>query len=93
MVIYSPHISRLSPQNYDQNRNLLCSVFKVVRLGMFEVHSHDLVRALVKRAEGLLQKLVTHMLQGHQEFNSKWVTDRFPKHLVSNLLVIHVTDL
>lgn len=38
---------------------------------MFEVHSHDLVRALVKRAEGLLDKLITHMLQGHQEFNNK----------------------
>ncbi|XP_026109897.1 LOW QUALITY PROTEIN: dynein heavy chain 7, axonemal-like [Carassius auratus] len=47
------------------------NTLKVVRLGMFEVHSHDLVRALVKRAEGLLHKLVTHMLQGHQEFNNK----------------------
>ncbi|KAK7169080.1 hypothetical protein R3I93_005162 [Phoxinus phoxinus] len=47
------------------------STLKVVRLGMFEVHSHDLVCALVKRAEGLLEKLVTHMLQGHQEFNNK----------------------
>ncbi|TRY59213.1 hypothetical protein DNTS_014611 [Danionella cerebrum] len=44
---------------------------KVVRLGMFELHAHDLVRGLVKRAEGLLQKLVTHMLHGHQEFNNK----------------------
>lgn len=63
-----------------------------MRLGMFEVHSHDLVRALVKRAEGLLQKLVTHMLQGHQEFNNKWVIYQFPKHFASNLLVICVTD-
>ncbi|KAL7881400.1 hypothetical protein AOLI_G00082480 [Acnodon oligacanthus] len=44
---------------------------KVVRLGMFEVHSHELVRALVKRAEGLREKLVTHMLQEHQTFNKK----------------------
>ncbi|XP_036417740.1 dynein heavy chain 7, axonemal [Colossoma macropomum] len=44
---------------------------KVVRLGMFEVLSHELVRALVKRAEGLREKLVTHMLQEHQIFNKK----------------------
>ncbi|KAL7866083.1 hypothetical protein SRHO_G00113300 [Serrasalmus rhombeus] len=44
---------------------------KVVRLGMFEVHSHELVRALVKHAEGLREKLVTHMLQEHQTFNKK----------------------
>lgn len=60
---------------------------------MFEVHSHDLVRALVKRAEGLLEKLVTHMLQGHQEFNNKWDTDGFLNIFVSNLLVICVIDL
>ncbi|XP_051998583.1 dynein axonemal heavy chain 7 [Xyrauchen texanus] len=47
------------------------STLKVVRLGMYEVHSHELVRTLVKRAEGLLEKLVTHMLQGHQELNKK----------------------
>lgn len=60
---------------------------------MFEVHSHDLVRALVKRAEGLLEKLVSHMLQGHQEFNKKWDTDKFLNIFVSNLLVICVIDL
>nr|XP_055071765.1 dynein axonemal heavy chain 7 [Misgurnus anguillicaudatus] len=47
------------------------STVKVVRLGMFEVHSHELVRSLVKRAEGLKQRLVTQMLKDHQEFNKK----------------------
>ncbi|KAA0715776.1 Dynein heavy chain 7, axonemal [Triplophysa tibetana] len=47
------------------------SIVKVVPLGLFEVHSHELVRALVKRAEGLMERMVTHMLQNHQEFNEK----------------------
>ncbi|XP_024258908.2 dynein axonemal heavy chain 7 isoform X2 [Oncorhynchus tshawytscha] len=51
---------------------------KVVRLGMFEVHCHELVRALVKRAEGLRQHLVTHMLENHQEMNKK-LCDEFEK--------------
>ncbi|XP_067117728.1 dynein axonemal heavy chain 7 [Osmerus mordax] len=51
---------------------------KVVRLGMFEVHSHELVRALVKRAEGLCQKLIARMLQDHQVFNQK-LCDEFEK--------------
>ncbi|XP_062861638.1 dynein axonemal heavy chain 7 [Trichomycterus rosablanca] len=46
---------------------------KVVRLGMFEVHSHDLIRALVKRAEDLKQKLVTCMLEDHQKLNMKLI--------------------
>ncbi|XP_078119357.1 dynein axonemal heavy chain 7 [Sander vitreus] len=44
---------------------------KVVRLGMFEVQSHKLVHSLVKRAQELQQKLVTRMLQDHQEINKK----------------------
>ncbi|XP_076854479.1 dynein axonemal heavy chain 7 isoform X2 [Brachyhypopomus gauderio] len=47
------------------------STRKVVRLGMFEVHSHELVSALVKRAQGLGQKLLTHMLEDQQKFNKK----------------------
>uniref|UniRef100_A0A3B4DBH6 Dynein axonemal heavy chain 7 n=1 Tax=Pygocentrus nattereri TaxID=42514 RepID=A0A3B4DBH6_PYGNA len=50
---------------------------KVVRLGMFEVHSHELVRALVKHAEGLREKLVTHMLQEHQTFNKNKEEDAY----------------
>ncbi|XP_074514231.1 dynein axonemal heavy chain 7 isoform X2 [Sebastes fasciatus] len=44
---------------------------KVVRLGMFEVQSHKLIHALVKRAQELQQKLVTRLLQDHQEINKK----------------------
>ncbi|XP_026865841.2 dynein heavy chain 7, axonemal [Electrophorus electricus] len=51
---------------------------KVVRLGMFEVHSHELVGALVRRAQGLRQKLVTHMLEDQQRFNKK-LCDEFEK--------------
>ncbi|KAM9347669.1 dynein axonemal heavy chain 7 [Symphorus nematophorus] len=42
---------------------------KVVRLGMFEVQSHRLIHSLVKRAQELQQKLLTWMLQDHQEIN------------------------
>lgn len=52
-------------------RHVYFPVFQVVRLGMFEVHSHELVRALVKRAEGLMERMVTHMLQDHQQLNKK----------------------
>ncbi|XP_041805973.1 dynein heavy chain 7, axonemal [Chelmon rostratus] len=44
---------------------------KVVRLGMFEVQSHKLLHTLFKRAQELQQKLVTRMLQDHQEINKK----------------------
>uniref|UniRef100_UPI003AAEEA19 dynein axonemal heavy chain 7 n=1 Tax=Centroberyx gerrardi TaxID=166262 RepID=UPI003AAEEA19 len=51
---------------------------KVVRLGMFEVHSHELICSLAKRAEGLRQKLVTRTLQDHQEINKK-LCDEFER--------------
>uniref|UniRef100_A0A665VEB7 Dynein axonemal heavy chain 7 n=1 Tax=Echeneis naucrates TaxID=173247 RepID=A0A665VEB7_ECHNA len=44
---------------------------KVIRLGMFEVQSHKLIHSLVKRAHELQQKLITHMLQDHQDRNKK----------------------
>ncbi|XP_026231920.1 dynein heavy chain 7, axonemal isoform X2 [Anabas testudineus] len=44
---------------------------KVLRLGMFEVQSHKLIRSLIERAEELQQKLVTRMLHCHQEINKK----------------------
>ncbi|XP_061547478.1 dynein axonemal heavy chain 7 isoform X6 [Phycodurus eques] len=43
---------------------------KVVSLGMFEVQSHKLIQALVTRASDLQQKLVSRMLQGHQDINT-----------------------
>ncbi|KAI5107507.1 dynein heavy chain 7, axonemal isoform X1 [Silurus meridionalis] len=51
---------------------------KVVRLGMFEVHCHELIHALVKRAEGLRETLVTRMLKDHQNCN-KTLCDEFEK--------------
>ncbi|KAM4730848.1 dynein axonemal heavy chain 7 [Anableps anableps] len=43
---------------------------KVVQLGMFEIHSHNLIDSLVKRALDLKQKLAVQMLQDHQEINN-----------------------
>ncbi|XP_054642367.1 dynein axonemal heavy chain 7 [Dunckerocampus dactyliophorus] len=51
---------------------------KVVRLGMFEVQSRKLIQSLVKRAQELQQKLVSRMLQGHQEINAT-LCDEFEK--------------
>ncbi|XP_056144845.1 dynein axonemal heavy chain 7 [Lampris incognitus] len=51
---------------------------KVVRLGMFEVHSHELILSLVKRAEGLRQKLIAWMLADHHEINRK-LCDEFKR--------------
>ncbi|XP_015226728.1 PREDICTED: dynein heavy chain 7, axonemal [Cyprinodon variegatus] len=47
----------------------------VVRLGMFEVHSHRLLGSLVERAQELNQKLTTKMLQDHQGINRRLCTD------------------
>ncbi|CAJ1078792.1 dynein heavy chain 7%2C axonemal [Xyrichtys novacula] len=52
----------------DQIESTSC---KVVRLGIFEVQSHKLLHSLVKRAQGLQQKLISRMLQDHQELNKK----------------------
>lgn len=41
---------------------------------MFEVHCHELIHALVKRAEGLRKKLVTRLLKDHQDCNEKSVS-------------------
>ncbi|XP_029937135.1 dynein heavy chain 7, axonemal [Myripristis murdjan] len=51
---------------------------KVEHFGMFTVHAHGLICSLVKRAEGLQQKLVTRMLQEHQEINKK-LSDEFER--------------
>ncbi|XP_028992896.1 dynein axonemal heavy chain 7 [Betta splendens] len=42
---------------------------KVVRLGMFEVRCHKLIHSLIERAQKLQQKLVSRILQEHQEIN------------------------
>ncbi|TSM60567.1 Dynein heavy chain 7, axonemal [Bagarius yarrelli] len=51
---------------------------KVVRLGIFEVHCDELIQTLVRRAEGLREKLVSRMLRDHQECNKK-LSDEFEK--------------
>ncbi|XP_052236951.1 dynein axonemal heavy chain 7-like isoform X2 [Dreissena polymorpha] len=42
---------------------------KVLRLGMFELHCDDLIRALSKRADALCTKLLGRMARDHQEEN------------------------
>ena len=42
---------------------------KVIRLGMFEVHCDDLIRALAKRADGLCSRMLAKMSKDHQEAN------------------------
>jgi dynein heavy chain, axonemal len=44
---------------------------KVVNVGMFELHCEELIRALAKRAEGLLNKLLEKMLNEHFEMNKQ----------------------
>jgi len=38
---------------------------------MFEVHAQELISALSKRADELQQKLITRMLEDHQQMNKK----------------------
>ncbi|KAI1899404.1 hypothetical protein AGOR_G00061430 [Albula goreensis] len=57
---------------------------KVIRLGMFEVHCADLIAALVRRTEGLCQKLVAQMLEDHQVIN-KQLCEEFEKITVKAL--------
>ncbi|XP_033097643.1 dynein heavy chain 7, axonemal-like isoform X2 [Anneissia japonica] len=44
---------------------------KVIRLGMFEVHCDELIRALSKRADALASKLLARMCKDHAEANRK----------------------
>ncbi|XP_076451419.1 dynein axonemal heavy chain 7-like [Babylonia areolata] len=43
----------------------------VVRVGMFEVHCDELIRALAKRSDNLRSKLLNKMCNDHQEENKK----------------------
>jgi len=49
------------------------SFTQVQRLGMFEVHCDELIRALSKRAEQISNKLLARMCKDHQEANKAWV--------------------
>ncbi|XP_041433138.1 dynein heavy chain 7, axonemal isoform X2 [Xenopus laevis] len=51
---------------------------KFIRLGMFELHCDELIRALAKRSEAISGKLVTKMFSVHQEVN-KMLCDEFER--------------
>ena len=42
---------------------------RTIRLGMFEVHADELIRALVKRAEGIADKVLDRILEEHRNIN------------------------
>lgn len=44
---------------------------KIVRVGMFELHCDEIIRALVKRSENLMNKLLDRMLDEHFAYNKK----------------------
>ncbi|XP_073074509.1 dynein axonemal heavy chain 7 isoform X1 [Manis javanica] len=44
---------------------------KTVRLGMFEMHCEELIRALVKRADIICGKFIAKMFSNHQEVNTR----------------------
>ncbi|KAK2500550.1 hypothetical protein MC885_013342, partial [Smutsia gigantea] len=44
---------------------------KTVRLGMFEMHCEELIRALVKRADIICGKFIAKMISNHQEVNTR----------------------
>jgi dynein heavy chain len=44
---------------------------KVVRLGMFEVHCDELIRALAKRSESIANKLLARMQSDHAKESDK----------------------
>ncbi|BFZ21958.1 hypothetical protein BsWGS_24997 [Bradybaena similaris] len=49
------------------------SSVKILRLGMFEVHCDELIRALTKRADYLKKRLLIKMCEDHQRENKKLV--------------------
>ncbi|XP_073402803.1 dynein axonemal heavy chain 7 [Dendrobates tinctorius] len=51
---------------------------KIIRLGMFELHCDELIRALTKRTEAICGKLVGKMFKDHQESNRR-LCDEFEK--------------
>ncbi|XP_075466156.1 dynein axonemal heavy chain 7 [Ascaphus truei] len=51
---------------------------KFIRLGMFELHCDELIRALAKRSEAICGKLIAKMFKDHQETNKR-LCDEFEK--------------
>ena len=50
---------------------------KVIPFGLFELHCDSLLRTLVKKAEGIVSKLVTRMAKEHDEMNKQLVPFAF----------------
>ncbi|XP_041119882.1 dynein heavy chain 7, axonemal isoform X1 [Polyodon spathula] len=48
---------------------------KMTRMGMFELHCDELIRSLVKRAEGLCDKIIAKLLKDHQDTNRQLCED------------------
>ncbi|CAL8240697.1 unnamed protein product [Merluccius merluccius] len=48
---------------------------KVVHLGMFQVHSQELIQALSRRADTLQQKLIARLLEDHRQMNKQLCDD------------------
>ena len=46
---------------------------RVIPLGLFELHCDDLIRSLVRRADGIINKLVARMAKDHAEANKELV--------------------
>ena len=55
------------------------SFLQVIRVGMFELHCDELIRALAKRAEGLRAKLLQRMSKEHQSLNKRWADIRMTR--------------
>ncbi|KAM9123015.1 dynein axonemal heavy chain 7 [Pangshura tecta] len=51
---------------------------KYIRLGMFELHCDELIRALAKRADAIFGKIVAKMFKDHQDINLR-LCDEFEK--------------
>ncbi|XP_073489206.1 dynein axonemal heavy chain 7 isoform X1 [Aquarana catesbeiana] len=48
---------------------------KIIRLGMFELHCDELIRALAKRSEAICGKLIEKMFKDHREANIRLCND------------------
>ncbi len=46
---------------------------RIIKLGMFEVHADELVRALAKRAEAIADKVLDRILEDHRSINRSYV--------------------
>jgi dynein heavy chain len=52
-------------------KDITYNLHKVVRVGMFELHCDELIRAMSKRAEALLNKLLDYIISDNFEKNKQ----------------------